>query len=103
MNKQILYTFMSLVCAIGVFYLSIKFQEMAYWGNGLTWYWVGVTFTYLIGVLGCVFFALSFKKREGDQKYFSSLLISLRISSILALGIGFLWTTFIIIAGMSGM
>ena len=94
---------MSLVCAIGVFYLSIKFQKMAYWGNGLTWFWVGVTCTYLIGLLGIVFFALSFKKREGDQKYFPSLLISLRTLAILALGIGFLWTTFVIIAGMSGM
>ena len=76
---------------------------MAYWGNGLTWYWVGVTLTYLIGLLGVMFFALSFKKREGNQKVFASLLISLRTSSILALGIGFLWTTFVIIAGMSGM
>lgn len=61
---------MSLVCAIGVFYLSIKFQQMAYWGNGLTWFWVGVTFTYLIGLLGIVFFALSFKKVKVSKNTF---------------------------------
>lgn len=102
--KLIFYTLISLLCAAGVFYLSILFQKMAYWGNGLTWYWVGVTFTYLIGLLGVMFIILSFKKREGNKKtFFSFLLILLRTLSILALGIGFLWTTFVIIAGMSGM
>ncbi len=102
--KLIFYTIFSLLCAAGVFYLSVLFQEMAYWGKGLTWFWVGVTFTYLTGLLGVMFIILSFKKREGNKKiFFSLLLILLRTLSSLALGIGFLWTTFVIIAGMSGM
>jgi len=102
--KLLLSTLFSLLCAVGVFYLSIKFQEMAYWGDGLTWYWVGVTFTYLIGLLGVMFSILSLKKRDGNKKGFLSYSINLfRPLSILALGMGFLWTTFVIIAGMSGM
>lgn len=99
--KQIFYTVLSLLCAAGVFNFSRIFQEMAYWGNGLTWFWVGVILAYLIGLLGVMFIVLSLKKRESNQK--TVCLNILRTISILALGFGFLWTTFVIIAGMSGM
>ncbi|BAK16369.1 hypothetical protein SSIL_1946 [Solibacillus silvestris StLB046] len=83
--KLYLYTLFSLLCAVGLFYLSIKFGEMAYWGNGLTWF-------------------LSLKIRDDSKNGFYSYSINLlRTLSILALGLGFLWTTFLIIAGMSGM
>ncbi|MEK4531976.1 hypothetical protein [Solibacillus sp. FSL K6-1554] len=102
--KLYLYTLFSLLCAVGLFYLSIKFGEMAYWGNGLTWYWVGVTITYLTGILGVIFIILSLKIRDDSKNGFYSYSINLlRTLSILALGLGFLWTTFLIIAGMSGM
>lgn len=102
--KLYFYTLFSLLCAVGVFYLSIKFQKMAYWGNGLTWFWVGVTITYLTGILGVIFIILSFKIRNDNKNGFYSYSINLlRTLSILALGMGFLWTTFVIIAWMSGM
>lgn len=99
--KLIFNTLFSLLCAVGVFYLSIKFQKMAYWGDGLTWYWIGVTITYLVGLLGVMFIILSLKKRDCNTKgIFSYSINLLRTLSILALGLGFLWTTFIIIARM---
>ena len=102
--KLMISTLFSLLCAVGVFYLSIKFQEMAYWGNGLTWFWVGVTITYLTGILGVTFIILSLKIRDDSKNRFYSYSINLlRTLSILALGLGFFWTTFLIIAGMSGM
>lgn len=102
--KLIFYTLFSLLCAVGVFYLSIKFQEMAYWGNGLTWFWLGVTITYLTGLFGVLFVILSLKIRNDNKNGFYSYSINLlRTLSILTLGMGFLWTTFLIIAGMSGM
>lgn len=78
---------------------------MAYWGDGLKWYWAGVSFTYLIGLIGVMFLILSMIKRDSAKRgFFSSYIINfLRTVSFLALTIGFLWTTFVIIAGMSGM
>ncbi|WP_091277123.1 hypothetical protein [Alteribacillus persepolensis] len=101
MRKQLIYTLSSLICALGVFYLSILFQDMAYWGKGLTWYWVGVVFAYLIGLLGVIFIILSLKKRKSYKETLFPVL--LRTLSGGTLVIGFLWTTFVIIAGMSGM
>ncbi|WP_152414409.1 hypothetical protein [Halalkalibacterium ligniniphilum] len=101
MRKPLIYTILSLICAAGVFYLSYLFQEMAYWGNGLTWYWAGAVFTYLIGLLGVMFIILSSEGRKGDKEI--SLPILLSLLSGVTLVIGFLWTTFVIIAGMSGM
>lgn len=95
------YTLLSLICAAGVFYFSYVFQVMAYWGKGLTWYWIGVVFTYLIGLFGVMFIILSSKKRDGGKE--NSFPKLLRALSISALVVGFLWTTFVIIAGMSGM
>ncbi len=101
MRKQLIYALLSLICAAGVFYLSYLFQEMAYWGRGLTWYWVGVVFTYLIGLLGVMFIILSLKVRKGEKE--TTLPILLSTFSAVMLVCGFLWTTFVIIAGMSGM
>ncbi|WP_026701679.1 hypothetical protein [Salibacterium aidingense] len=100
-RKQLIYTFLSLICAAGVFYLSNLFQDMAYWGEGLTWYWVGIIFNYLIGLLGVMFIIFSLKSRKGDKE--TSFPILLRTLSGVTLVIGFLWTTFVIIAGISGM
>ncbi|MFB4166278.1 hypothetical protein ACE1TI_21460 [Alteribacillus sp. JSM 102045] len=97
---QWFYAVLALICATGVFYLSKLFQDMAYWGEGLTWYWIGVVFTYLTGLLGIGFIILSVKRRNGKKTLFP---ILLRTFSTSALVIGFLWTTFVIIAGMSGM
>lgn len=77
---------------------------MAYWGDGLTWFWVGVIFTYLIGLLGVMFIILSIINRDGHiEGFFSYVINFLSTLSFLALALGFLWTTFLIIAGMSGM
>lgn len=77
---------------------------MAYWGEGLTWFWIGVTFTYLIGLLGAMFFILSVVKRDDAKQGFYSYIINFfRTLSFLALVLGFLWTSFLIIAWMSGM
>lgn len=94
------YFILSLVCGIGIFPMSMLFQIMAYWGNSLTWYWVGVVLTYAlfgIGVTSLIF--ANTKKNESHHL----LLISLSIVLSLLLLMGFLWTTFIVITGMSGM
>lgn len=102
-KKQLLYTMLAFVCASGVFLMSILFQKMAYWGGGLTWYWVGVALTFAIGVAGTAFILQSLKIKGSEEKtLLTTLLISLRALAILAIGLGFLWTTFIVSAGMSG-
>lgn len=94
---------LSLLCAIGVFLMSNVFQSMAYWGNDFTWYWAGVIFTYFLGLMGIVFlvFAIKRKARGNRESRFGLLMFGIVTSIILICG--FLWTTFIIIAGMSGI
>lgn len=94
------YIVLSLICAICVFPMSTLFQTMAYWGNNLIWYWVGVVLTYAIWLIGVTFIFLIFTKKSGD---YNVLVASLSIVSGILLVLGFLWTTFIIIAGMSGL
>ncbi|AXI01384.1 hypothetical protein DV702_13090 [Sporosarcina sp. PTS2304] len=102
--KKIWYTVFAFVCAAGVFLLSMLFQKMAYWGGGLTWYWLGVVAAYVTGGVGTVFILLTLKIAEPEKKtWLSVALVSLRAVAILAIGLGFLWTTFIVAAGMSGM
>ena len=102
--KKEFLTFLSLLCAIGVFLMSSAFQSMAYWGNDSTWYWVGVVFTYFLELMGIVFLILAIKKQTKVNGELKSGLSTFGIMTSIALLIGgFLWTTFIIIAGMSGI
>lgn len=94
------YIVLSFVCAVGIFPMSILFQEMAYLGNGLTWYWIGVALTYCIFLIGVTFLILIFMKKSEP---YNLLVLSLSFVTGMLLVIGFLWTTFIIIAGMSGL
>lgn len=95
--------FLSLLCAIGVFLMSSAFQSMAYWGNDFTWYWVGVAFTYFLGLMGVVFLVLAIKRKtiENGESMLGVSMFGIVTSIILICG--FLWTTFIIIAGNSGI
>lgn len=55
---------LSIICAVGVFFMSNVFQGIAYWGEGLTWYWIGVSITYSIWLLGVIFLANALRKGE---------------------------------------
>lgn len=99
-KRKLLSIFLSLLCAIAVFMMNDLFQEMAYWGNNLTWYWVGVSCTYIVWLIGVSFLVRAFTKRTGRHTLLT-LSLSIVTSSLLVLG--FLWTTFVIIAGLSGM
>ncbi|PID16145.1 hypothetical protein CSV63_05775 [Sporosarcina sp. P34] len=103
-KKQLVCILLAFVCAAGVFFLSDVFQSMAYLGDGLIWYWIGVVLTFVTGIVGTVFILLSLKV-EGpvEKSWLTVLLISLRAVAVLAIGLGFLWTTFVVVAGMSGM
>lgn len=94
---------LSFLSGIGVFLMSSAFQSMAYWGNDSTWYWIGASFTYFLGLVGIVLLGFSIKKekREKGESKFSLSVFGIVTSIILF--VGFLWTTFIIIAGMSGI
>lgn len=103
MKMKQFFVFLSLLCAIGVFLMTSAFQSMAYWGNDLTWYWVGVVFTYFIWLMGTAFFFLSINRQRNEKR---KLIFNLSILERITLAIsicGFLWTTFVIIAGMSGI
>ena len=101
--KREFLVFLSLFCSAGVFLMSSAFQSMAYWGNDFTWYWAGVVFTYFLGLMGIVFFffLIKRKKRVNGESRFGLSMFEIITSIILICG--FLWTTFIIIAGMSGI
>lgn len=95
------YIFLSLICAVGVFFLSSVFQDMAYWGEGMTWYWIGVVFTYFIWLLGVIFIVLAIKSKGDDEEKIVFNLTIMEIGLALVLICGFCWTTFVIIAGLS--
>lgn len=100
-SKQI-YVLLSLLCAIVVFLMSSGFQSMAHWGEGLTWYWVGVAFTYFIWLLGIIFLITAARKSNVKGTLIFGLPI-MGIASFVILILGFCWTSFIIMAGLSGM
>ena len=103
-KKQLVFIMLAFICAAGVFFLSGLFQSMAYWGNGLTWYWIGVVLTFITGMVGTALILQSLKVDAPVEKnWLTILLISLRALAVLAIGLGFLWTTFVVVAGMSGM
>lgn len=65
-TKQI-FVFLSVLCAMGVFLMSSAFQSMAYWGNDFTWYWIGVVFTYFLGLMGIIFLVVAInRKKKGN-------------------------------------
>lgn len=97
--KKIAFFFLSLICSISVFYLSILFQKMAYWGNGLFWFWIGVGFTYTVWLVGLILWIKVFTYKDSS---YSFLVVSLAILTIILLIVSFLWTTFVIIFGLSG-
>lgn len=101
--KKEFLVFLSLLCAIGVFLMSSAFQSMAYWGNDFTWYWAGVVFTYFLGLMGIVFLVFAIKRKTRVNGESRSGLSMFGIMTSIILICGFLWTTFIIIAGMSGI
>jgi hypothetical protein len=95
--------FLSFLCALGVFIMSSVFQSMANWGEGLTWYWVGVTFTYFIWLLGITFLIMAIIKKENIKGKLLFNLPIMGIVSFIILIFGFCWVTFVIMAGLSGM
>lgn len=83
------------------FMMSMSFWRMARWGraesSGIVWYWIGVCLTYLLCLAAGVFIYLRLKKSQnGVERGF------LFISSMICILI-ILWTTFQVIAGISGM
>ncbi|MBF4502170.1 hypothetical protein IRY55_12445 [Savagea sp. SN6] len=101
--KKESFVFLSLLCAIGVFLMSSAFQSMAYWGNDSTWYWVGVVLTYFLGLIGIVFLVLAIKRKTIENREPAFGMSIFRIVTFILLICGLLWTTFIIIAGNSGI
>ncbi|SHG56516.1 hypothetical protein [Ornithinibacillus halophilus] len=101
-SKQF-YVILSLVCAVAMLLMSTTFQSMAYWGEGLTWFWVGVSCTYLLWLMGIVFLAVAITKRTDLNPKLSIGVSIMGIVSFILLLCGFGWTTFIIIFGLSGL
>jgi len=97
------FVLLALLCAIGVFLMSGPFQSMAYWGNDFTWYWIGVSFTYFLWLMGIVFLVVAITRKAKVKGKLIFGLSMLGIATLILLICGFLWTTFVIIAGMSGM
>ncbi|MCC5894137.1 MAG: hypothetical protein JJU16_01615 [Alkalibacterium sp.] len=98
MNKRLKeghYLPLSLLSAVSVYLFSMIFQEMAYWGQGLLWFWVGVLITYLVWFLGLVFLIMAIRKIKMNTVY----LIGYAISGCLLMT-GFMWVSFIIIMGL---
>lgn len=83
--------------------MSSAFQSMAYWDEGFTWYWIGVAFTYFLWLMGIVFLVVAITRKANMKGKLILSLSILGISSFFLLIIGFCWTTFIIIAGLSGI
>lgn len=97
------FVLLSLLCAMGVFLMSGPFQSMAYWGNDLTWFWVGIAFTYFLWLMGIVFLVVAITREEKVKGKLKFGLPLFGIATFILLIFGFLWTTFVIIAGMSGL
>lgn len=101
-SKQ-LYVFLSVICAVGVFLMSDAFQRMAYWGEDFTWYWIGVGVTYFIWLMGIIFLAIAITRKSNTKGKLIFGISILGVGSFIVLICGFLWTTFVIIAGLSGI
>jgi hypothetical protein len=82
--------------------MGLNFYKMAYWGgagstSGMVWYWIGVCSTYLFCFASGAFTHLRLKKSQ------SGIELNLLIFNNMICGIVIFWTTFQVIAGMSGM
>lgn len=97
--KKIGFFFLSFICSISVFCLSILFQKMAYWGSGLLWYWIGIGLTYTVWLVGIILWIKGFTNKNGS---YSFLIVSLITLIMILLILSFLWTTFVIVFGLSG-
>ncbi|MFK9093485.1 hypothetical protein [Bacillus salipaludis] len=86
---------------IGIVF-GMKFQYMAYWGSIYTvhviWFWIGAFLSY-----GFSLTALFFVFFKAKSIKLSIVVIVMRIFVILITVANILWTTFVIIAGLSGM
>jgi len=94
------FVFLSLLCAISVFLMTGLFQSMAYWGSDFTWYWIGVAFTYFLWLMGIVFLVVAITRKAKVKGKLIFGLSILGIATFILLVFGFIWTTFVIIAGM---
>jgi hypothetical protein len=85
----------SLVFAIISFIFSMIFQGMAYWGGSFSWigFWVGAVLSYffMLSSIVCMFL-------NKDKLHFFLVAIN-----IVLISVTMLWTTFIIMAWLSGM
>jgi hypothetical protein len=88
----------SLILVILSVYFCSKFQAMAYWGSGLTWFWIEVSCVYICAITAI---GLVFVKKKGIELSLTDKKIRVLSFTIAVLNI--LWTTFAIIAGFSGM
>lgn len=77
---------------------SAKISDMAYWGSGLMWFWIGVYCDYVCGLLAIVLAFIKKKKLKLCQTD-----VTIRALSITITTINICWTTFAVIAGLSGM
>ncbi|MCO7125639.1 hypothetical protein NIE88_07640 [Sporolactobacillus shoreicorticis] len=77
---------------------SSEFQQMAYWSLGIFWYWVGAGIAYIATFAALILMVfLNKSKKEGN------LVLSTKLIGIIICTLILLWTTFVIIAGQSGM
>lgn len=81
---------------------SLNFEHMAYWNvgaiDGMIWFWIGAFLSYTFSLLAVfwVFFKTKPCRISG--------VVALRLTIIFLLATGnILWTTFVILAGLSGM
>jgi hypothetical protein len=95
-NKTSIFSFV--LSIIGIVF-GMKFQYMAYWGSGypvgMMWFWIGAFLSYVFSLTAILL--VLFKTKFNFVGNASKIIISLiTIANIL-------WTTFVIIAGLSGM
>jgi hypothetical protein len=77
---------------------SSGFQEMAYWGPRPLWYYVGSGIAYVTTIAALILLvALSKAKEENSLTLFT------KVIGIIICTLILLWTTFLLIAGASGM
>jgi len=77
---------------------SSGFQQMAYWSPKVFWYWAGAGIAYMSTAAALILIVyLNKSKKEGG------LVRSTKLIGIIICSLILLWTTFVMIAGQSGM
>ncbi|MFD3450157.1 DUF3902 family protein [Microbacteriaceae bacterium 4G12] len=90
----------SLFFAVFGMTFSILFQAMAYWdSHTIMWYWIGAILSYVFATISLFILLLIYLKTK-NYTPMQQIIIPLNIVFIL---VTILWTTFIIIAGQSGI